>query len=317
MRVSALAVILTALVGGVPLAASAQSVRVPGTKVALTPPPGFSPARQYPGFEQPASQASIMITELPGGAPEMLGALTPQALATRGMILLAAHDETINGSPARLMNLRQKADAADSLKWMLIGGNQTMTIMIVGTYPAASPASVGAAIQQALLSTTWTTAEPDPFEGLPFRITPTSRLKLAQRMSNMIMLTESGTIGSPDSMDSLYLAGHSIGQGRIADVRRFSERRAAQTTLAKAVDNFAGRGILVGGLDAYELEADATDARTGAPLRLYQVIVPDDTGYYILQGLSRSERAGELLGEYRSVTASFRLTTPAAKINQR
>ena len=316
MGVTAFAVLFAALVGGAAAPSSAQSVRVPGTKVALTPPPGFSLAGQYPGFEQPASQASIMVTELPGAAGEMIRALTPQALATRGMVLLSAHDETINGNPARLMSLRQKAGATDALKWMLIAGNQSMTIMIVGTFPAEHSSSVGAAIQQSLLSATWTATQPGPFEGLPFQIKPTSRLKLAQRVSNMIMLTESGTIGSPGSTEGLYLAGHSIGQGQISDLRSFSERRAAQTTLTKDVRNFAGRGILVDGLDAYELEADATDTRSGAPLRLYQVIVPDATGYFILQGLAGSECASELFNEYRTVTASFRVNA-AGKVDQR
>ena len=44
--------------------------------------------------------------------------------------------------------------------------------------------------------------------------------------------------------------------------------------------------LQVDGLDAYELEADAIDVRSGAPMRLYQIILPDETGYFIGQGLS-------------------------------
>jgi hypothetical protein len=45
------------------------------------------------------------------------------------------------------------------------------------------------------------------------------------------------------------------------------------------------------GLDAYELEADAADARSGTPVRLYQVITADEDGYFILQGVARADRA--------------------------
>jgi hypothetical protein len=76
--------------------------------------------------------------------------------------------------------------------------------------------------------------------------------------------------------------------------------------LTKEVGNFTGRMVQVDRLDAYELEADATDARSGAPMRLYQVIIPDETGYFIAQGLSRADRAGQLFSEFKAVTASFR-----------
>src|SRR5215213_5364220 len=99
-----------------------QAMRVPGTKVSIAPPDGFSIAQQYPGFERPVDQASVMVTELPGAAADMIRALTPQALATRGMTVIAAQDQVINGSAARLLNVRQKTAGGHVLKWMLIAG---------------------------------------------------------------------------------------------------------------------------------------------------------------------------------------------------
>jgi hypothetical protein len=299
--------ILTFIIGCGAIPAFAQAVRVPGTKVSLIPPAGFSFAQQYPGFERPAEQATIMVTELPGAAADMIRAMSKQALASRGMILIAAQDEVINGRQARLLQVRQKAANGDVLKWMLIAGDATTTIMIVGTFPAAGALVTGTAIQQSLLSTSWASgAPPNAFEGLPFRVTPTARLKLARRVSNMLMFTESGTMGSAGSSEALYVVGHSIGQGSLGDLRSFSETRAKETTLTKGVGNFVGRMLQVDGLNAYELEADASDARSGTLMRLYQVVIPDDTGYFILQGLSRADRAGELVSEFRKITASFR-----------
>jgi hypothetical protein len=248
-----------------------------------------------------------MVTELSGPAADMIRAMTTQALASKGMTLIAAQDEVINGTTARLLNVRQQTAKADVLKWMLIAGDHSITIMIVGTFPSGSPPSTGAAIQHSLLSASWASAAaPNAFDGLPFRVTPTSRLKLARRVSNMLMLTDSGTMGSPGSSEALYVVGHSIGRGQLGDLRTFSEARARQTALTKGVGNFAGRMLQVDRLDAYELEADAVDARTGAPMRLYQVIIPDDTGYFIMQGLSQADRARELFLEFRAITASFR-----------
>ena len=297
---------LSLLIHVVPAPALAQPVRVPGTKVSLQPPAGFSESQQYPGFQSESDRATIMVTELPGPAAEMIRAMTREALASKGMAVVASSQHVISGNPASLLNVRQSTPNGAVLKWMLIAGDRTTTIMIVGTFPGDRAETAGSAIKSALLSASWGASAPSAFEGLPFRITPTPSLKLAKRVSNMLMLTESGTIGTPGSSEALYLIGHSIGQGDIGDVRTFSEARARQTTLIKSLGNFAGRTIQVDGLDAYQLEADAVDARSRALMRLYQVIVPDETGYFIAQGISPANRAAELFAEFKKVTASFR-----------
>jgi hypothetical protein len=149
--------------------AFAQVVRVPGTNVSLAPPAGYSLARQYPGFEQDSGAASIMVTELPGPAADMLRAMTGEALATRGLILVTAHDQMVSGHPARLLNIRQQTINGDALKWMLITGDGATTIMIVGTYPALGSPSTGSAIEQSLLTTAWETATAVKTFELPFR----------------------------------------------------------------------------------------------------------------------------------------------------
>ena len=286
----------------------AQQVRVPGTKVSMAPPAGFAASAQYPGFERQSEGATIMVTELPVPSVDMIRTMTAQNLATKGMQVLSSEAITLNGKPARVLHVRQRAKAEEVLKWLLVAGDERITVMVVGTFPTGSAKTTGDAIRTAILSTTWNAASPDPFEGLPFRINASRRLKLAQRVSNMLMFTETGTTGTPGTSEALFIAGHSIGRGQIDDLKSFSETRARQTTILKGLKNVTGKPVQIDGLAAYELEADGVDARTGVALRLYQVIVPDDTGYVILQGLSRAEVATEMFAEFRALTASFRQT---------
>jgi hypothetical protein len=272
----------------------------------LTPPAGFSPAGQYPGFESSDPAGSIMVTELPVAAADMIRSMTGPSLAAKGMMLVSSVDVPVNARPARLLHIRQKASSRDVMKWILVAGEPAITFMVVGTYEASSP-ETGASIRRALLTTQWHAASPDPFEGLPFRIKPSNALKLAGRVSNMLMFTESGKPGTPGSTEALFLAGHSIGSGQISDVKAFAESRARQTALIKNIARVTGRHIQIAGLDAYELEADGTDSRNGAAMRIYQVIALDDSGYYILQGVTRRERASAVMPEFRSLASSFSL----------
>lgn len=307
VRVSSAVVLLLALLG--PAQAVADPVRVPGTNVSLQPPDGFAPSENFPGFQSTEQQASIMVTQMPAPVAEVLKGMNRETLATRGMTLLSSSDEKVGGREARLLQVAQAAGGAEYLKWMLVTGDPKTTVMIVGTFPKSAGQVVDAAIRKSVLTTSLASGNPgDPFEGLAFRITPTQGLKIATRMSNMLVLTESGGPGPLGPGEPLYIVGSSIGPGGGGDLKAFSEARAKQTEQIQGLEDVSGREITLGGLAAYELLADAKDVKSGTPIRLYQVIAPNDGGYFIVQALVGADRAAEMLPEFRRVTESFRRT---------
>lgn len=304
LHVWVLGALIASLAAGV---ANAQAVRVAGTRVSLVPPDGFSPAQQFPGFQHAGLEASIMVSEMPGSAFEMQRGMTREALARQGMTLIGARVVSIDGREAALLHLGQKVGARQYLKWMLVAGDHNTTTLIVGTFPANAGKSVSAAIETSVLTASWGVGgSVDPFDGLLFRVSPTEKLKLARRVSNMLMLTESGTTGSVGPDEALYVVGNSVGDAGISNLQAFAEARARQTAQLKDIRNVAGGVTKVDGLEAYELVADARDASTGTAMKLYQVIMPDVGGYFIVQGQISARRAGELLPEFRRVTATFR-----------
>ncbi len=290
------------------LPAVADSIRIPGTSVSLQPPAGFELAGDYPGFQSAEQQASIMVTQMPAPVAEIRKAMTKETLATRGITLLSSKEETVGGREALLLHLAQSAAGIDYLKWMLVMGDPKETVMIVGTFPKSAGEEVGTAIRTALLSASPAAAAPsDPFEGLKFRITPTQGLKIAGRVSNLLMLTESGKMGTLSPGEPVYIVGSSIRPGGSGDLKAFSEARAKQTEQIQDLENLSGREVTIGGLAAYELLADAKDVKSGTAIRLYQVIAPDgDGGYFIVQGLVGTDGAAGMLPEFRRVTESFR-----------
>ena len=280
--------------------------RVPGTNVNLQPPAGFAPADNFPGFQSAGQQASIMVSQLPAPADVMMKGMTEENLATRGMTLLSSSTEKVNGQDALLLHLAQSAGGVDYLKWMLVMGDPQTSYLIVGTFPKSAGEEVGAAIRAALLTTRVEIRGPDnPFEGLLFRITPTPALKISSRVSNMLVLTETGMAGTVAPGAPIYIVGSSVGPPGSTDLKAFSEARAKQTEQISDLKNVSGREITVGGLAAYELVADATGVKSGIPVRFYQVIAPDGDGYFIIQAFVSIERGDAMLPEFRKVTESF------------
>lgn len=288
-------------------ALAADAVRVPGTRAALQPPTGFAPSQRFPGFERPASLASIVVTEIPAPSAAMMKGMTKDALAPKGMDVLSSTPVKMDGRDALLLEIGQSAAGTQYRKWMLVSGDATTSILVVGTFPQSAADELSAPVRAAVLSTTWGAAgSSDPFDGLPFRVEAVSGLKLAGRVSNMLLFNESGTQQGGNPAEALYVVGPSVGNPPAGDLRAFAEARARQTAQVRDLEIVEGHDITVDGLPAYELLGDAADRRSGTPMRFYQVIAADPGGYYIVQGLAGRDRADAAVKQFRAMTQGFR-----------
>jgi hypothetical protein len=310
---SVLLVLLVILAAGPTVA---DGVQIPGTKTSLQPPAGFLLADKFPGFERTELKASIMVTEMPAPAAEVMKAMTEEGLASRGMKLLSSKIQTLDGREALLLHVSQMAMGTEFLKWMLVTGDPKTCLIVTGSFPKGAEAEVGEAIRKSVLTTAWSPTGGgviNPFDGLLYRVTPTAKLKLAGRVSNLLMLTESGSTGPLPPGEPMYVVGNSYSDTRIEDLRAFAEARARKTEQLQGFQNFQGRAFELDGLPAYEILADAKDVKTGAAMRLYQVIASEKDGYFIFQGLVTPAREAEMLPEFRRVTETFRRTEAAGR----
>lgn len=291
----------------VPQAMAVGAERVPGTKVTLAPPAGFTPSEQFPGFQKTDAASSIMVTEMTAPAPQVRAAMTAEGLATRGMTLLASMPGTVSNLDATLLHVTQAASGTIFEKWMLVFGDQANTIMVVATYPQALSASLGEAMKQSVLSTRWDPAQQvGLFDGLKFRIAETGTLKFARRVSNMIMLTKDGDQGPVTAGEPFAVVGASISQIDVAaDLSGFSRQRLGQTAEIADLGNLVGRTTTVDGLPAYELTAEAKDLKTGTPLNIYQLVAAEGSSYFLVQGLVGQAQGQTFLPEFRQLAESL------------
>jgi hypothetical protein len=280
---------------------------VPGTSVRMEPPPGFVPSQRFSGFEHAEAQASIQVNVVSGPLSEARKGMTKEGLQKRGMTLVASKTQTVNGMSALVLHVEQSAEGVAYEKWLVVAGDEKTTVLLVATTPKDADETFRAAMRATLLGATWDPRAPtDPWEGLPFRLTPAAPLTQVQRMGGNLSLTEPGRPKRATAGDPLYIVGVSVSPVDLTDLAAFAERRIAQTTGIRDAENLKARDVKVAGLDAREIVADARDTDSKAALLLYQVVVPDGKGYWIVQGIVAAEKSEEWLARFRQITASIR-----------
>jgi len=232
--------------------------------------------------------------------------MNARGLATRGMTLISSTRREVDGKQGLLLQVSQAANGVEFLKWMLAVGDAKQTTMIVATFPRAAEADLSDSMRQAVLSIRWAQrSSPDPFEGLPFRITPSTSLKIAGRMNNLLVLSESGSMQPQGPNAALFIVGSSVSPVRIDDLATYAETRAKQTKQMNDIRVSRQASVTIAGTVAHELIAEGTDTSTGRAVTLYQVLLPEGGGYVLMQGLVASPRATAMIPEFRRAAQSF------------
>lgn len=281
----------------------AQTVRIPGTRVTLESPPGFSLAQQFPGLQRAELGASIMITEIPAPYTKMKDGINAEGLASRGISVTAVETVSVAGREGVLMAGRQTAQGVVFEKWMLLFGDAQNSVMVMATFPLEVADQLSDQMRAAVVSSQWApNFEVGVFEGLVFRVEPTDKLHISSRVSNLLLLAKPGHKGVVPPQDPFMVVGTSLSEVAIDDVESFARARLKQTAQVSDIELQSGRSVSVNGMRGYEVVASAKDARSGEPLLVYQAVLLEQDRYFILQGFVGSERGEEYLAEFRAVT---------------
>lgn len=303
LRISVAALVFSIVVPG---SALAQPVRVPGTKVSLTPPAGFVASDRFAGFQNAETGSSIVITEMPAPASQLRASLSAANLQARGMTLKGSEPVTIGKQKTDLIAVTQIANGIVFEKWMVVTGDASNAVLLVATYPQSLAGRLGAPLRAAVLSASWNPAlKVDRFEGLPFRIRETAELKIENRMQNMLLIGKPGDPKARTAADPIVVVGPAHSPTPIGNLERLARQRIAQTEQIRDLTNVQGHPATIAGRSAYELTASAKDRKTGAPMAVYQAAVVDGNSYYLLIGLVGEAGAARYLPQFKSIAESL------------
>ncbi|HZF29758.1 MAG TPA: hypothetical protein VE907_11600 [Gammaproteobacteria bacterium] len=192
-RASSAALLLAALWGlGLVEPASAQMVQIPGTSVAMTPPPGFKLSRT--GLEDPDSGSSVSVAEMPADGFAKLAATfaSPKTasagFAGQGIKITRIEQIAVEGGQIPLAIGDQSQSGQQLTKYIAVmGGPMLHTNAVLITFNLTSTSrvrqgDVEAALKSVRLARVPTTEE--KVAGLPFKFNAVAPFHTADVFSN-------------------------------------------------------------------------------------------------------------------------------------
>lgn len=240
-------VAFAALLSFSPTASFAQAkLALAGTTVSLVPLKGFSPATGFAGLTNPATQASVLVTELPAVAYDQIApklatlddaklAFAPQRVAVEKLEQI-----DIAGDKVPLITGKQTAAGTEFDKWIaLFKGARTVLITVQSPVTAKLPD----AQVRAMLASVTLGGEPslaDKLKALPFSITAAEPFRIVDTIAGSSVLMTVGPLNAdPTGLQPMLIAAYQLsGPTLTAD-----QLEAVAETQLKRMPGFASATI--------------------------------------------------------------------------
>ncbi|MDR6869173.1 hypothetical protein J2Y55_000166 [Bosea sp. BE125] len=289
--------------GACPNAVAQDRQAIAGTSVSLVAPKGFTPATGFAGLANQATQASVLIMEMPAVAhPQLVPLFSDMATAKTNFakqnIAIASIDEvaTTGGDKAPVISGTQTAGGARLDKWIgLFKGEKTVMV----TVQAPKAAALGHATVLALMSSVSLGKEPTLAErlaALPFTLTPAEPFRVIDTIAGSGVLMTAGELNTdPAGKQPLLIVAYQLSVPAAAStleataeatLRQTRDYRTAKITARERI-RFAGTdGLLLSG---------TFDHANGTTKRFVQYMAFDPKGRFVRMIASADDASFEKL----------------------
>ncbi|HEY6898986.1 MAG TPA: hypothetical protein VI233_00025 [Puia sp.] len=231
---------------------SAQHAYVPGTRLYIIPPKGYTPSQTVAGFEKGGNSA-LVIQDLVGGSFYTNAAtFSRQAFEQKGAKVFDYKETTIGGFPAKFLHAQGDANAQVII---LVFGDSTFSTMIMAAYPAGDTRSaedLAAALNTIVYDKN---KKINPIETAIFTLDEkVSRFRFFSYTANLYMYSVGGKDNSADQRAPMALitqlpAGGGVTEKNMAE-QMISSAQQHGLSEAKIV---SGSATTINGLPAYEM----------------------------------------------------------------
>lgn len=279
---------------------------VRGSKIKMIPPDGFLVASNFKGFQDAASNASIMILDTPRSYSETCQGLSVESLAKQNVKVISIQEIIFNKKPATFIEAEQTVEELLLTKYIFVLGTDKESILINGLAPQNNFVLKNA-IKKAILSSIY---DADkilvPLDAVDFEInTKDSGFSLAKISPNMLIYSRDGKLPTESNDKTSIVVAKTFSKLEIKDKKSFALNKIKTLPLQiSAVTSIVP--IAIGGLKGYELLAKGINRKTGKHEQAYQVLLFNEEGYYIIYG-SAEDLFNSHLALFRKIALTFKL----------
>jgi hypothetical protein len=293
------------------LAAPAQAadpVFPPASHVGLVVPATMKLSQNFRGFEDRDASASILILELPSQAYEGVEKqLAPEALKKDGLVEEKRETVTLNGAAkGLLLSGTQENDHKKYHKWLLLASWPEGASLISFQVPDENKSKYPeASVRAALLSVTLRSVVPvdEQLRLVPIRFDELSGMRPFRVLGNSsVFLTEGATDPKePAAQPLLIVSVAPGGPEQASDRANFSRQLFFGLSDFKDL-RIVGTDVLkLDNLQTYEIQAEAKDPKSDAPMKLVQWIRFGNSGFIRFVGIARTDAWAAAFPKFRAV----------------
>ena len=287
----------------------AQLVEIEGTGVKIQNPKGFEKATAFNGFQQEATNSSVMVSVIPGPFAAVTKGFTEQALAAQGIQLISKEEKKLAGKDGLLLKVAQDAYGQKFQKWIAVFGDAAKTTMVAATFPASN-ADLNKSLHQCIMSVTPSdTSSENP--SLPFELDDVEGLALVESMAamgKMAAYSKNGQLPLAKQTDPIFIVAPSFSNVPTGDAKEFAIQRLRKTAGTEIDEIRTVADISIDGISGFAIDATGHLSKSAEKVELYQVMLfPPKGGYYLMTGLVGQEASEEFIPKFKSLAKSLKL----------
>jgi len=275
-------------------ALAAEAIFPQTSRVGLTPPPGMQLSKSFPGFEDAARHAGIIIAELPAQAfPDLEKNFAPDALKAQGVGFERREDVKLKDGKGFIVVAKQEAGGVAIHKWALIAANADVATIVTIQIPESAQSVYPEAISRAALASTVFRQVPvaERLALLPYAMSDLAGFRVVQTNTEGTALLTDGPKDSTVNVEQPFLiVGISLGATPAAEERdSFARRVLAGTPGIKDMHVVRAEPLRIGGQQGYEILIDGKDDRSTTDVSAVQWLRFGPTGYMRILGIARRD----------------------------
>ncbi len=302
---SAAALLAAALAAGPALAA--DPVYPTASHVGLVAPPAMKPSARFRGFEDPASGASVLILEGPPQAfPEVEKQMTAEALKKQGMTEEKRETVTLTSGKGLLIAGEQMVEAKKLRKWILLASAAELGALIAVQVPDDAKAKYSDAEVRAMLMSVAVRASvpiDEQLRLLPITFDNLSGMRPFRVLGNSTAFLTDGAKDPPDvaAQPLLIVSVGTGGPDQTSDRVNFARNLFGSLNDFKDLHIVGTDMLRLDNMQTHEIQAEATDVKSGAPMKLVQWIRFGNGAFIRFVGIARSEAWSGAFPQFRAV----------------